>query len=258
MSNKNLHNNPIHDTLPGLTTVYQSKELTKRAFKGFDVMHNRLYLYVLLSFQSEIFKHLTQLEIDFDDNQYNDNILKIKIELNKIAFNRSDFQSAINAAKDLEDIKIQRKTIIDNQEFTYHSRLFDTVYEPVIINKKKCIYVDIKRDLYDDLIKKHFSKDNKLVFTTFYYEVCAHSRNKYLPKLYMLLSDSENRGFLPPISHVELAQILGIDFEVQKYYKQIKNFNARILEPIKKELYDTCKFMFNYTYIYQLYIYGSF
>lgn len=237
---------PIKETLPGLTTVYQSKVMTNKTFKGFDVLHNRLYLYVLFHFRNEIYKNITQLELDFNDNN-NNNILQIKIELNQIAYSRKDYQKVINAAKDLSYILISQNKIIENEEHEYEARLFDKVYIPKEKYKKKHILVDIEKNLYNDLIKKHI-ENGKLVYTKFYYEVCAQSRNRYLPKLYMLLSDSESRGFMPPISHFKLASVLGIDLEINKSYMQIKNFNSRILEPIKKELYNKCKFMFNYSF----------
>lgn len=242
--------NLLKDSLPGLTRIYQSKILSakieKGLFHGFGTYHNRLYLYVLNRYQNLIKNALFQTELAFSNTD--PNILRIDVPLCEIGKSRSNYKDVVAAAKDIENLIISRTTYFENDDvqYQYDTRIFDTVYKPMTVNKKSILRIDIKRSLFNDLIQKQIDlKTNKPLYVSFIYEVALNSDNKYLPKLYIFLSDWVNLGF-KKISMNELLVILGIDVLKHTSYAKPKYLNQKILEPIKKELYDKCKFFFNY------------
>lgn len=254
MSVKNLPENPdnkrLNDSLPGITQLYQSKLLSKKIeqgmFNGFGVYHNRLYLYVLSNYQEHIKNaFFGQTEIPFAEDD--PNLLRVSVPLNEIG-NRPYYKEIINAAKDIENILITRKTYFDNDEaqYMYDTRLFDTVYQPITVNRKSVLRIDIKKSLFQDLIAKQIDdKSGKPLFTSFIYEVAKSSDNKYLPKLYIFLSDWVSLG-RKRISMADLLVILGIDTVKNPSFKRYSYLNQKVINPIKTELYALCKFFFNY------------
>lgn len=242
--------NLIKDSLPGLTKIYQSKLLSEKIekglFHGFGTYHNRLYLYVLNSYQNHIKNAFFQTELNFNDSDAN--LLRIDVPLCEIGKARNSYKDIISAAKDIENLILSRTTYFENDstEYQYDTPIFDTVYKPITINKRSILRIDIKKSLFNDLI--HITLDPKTkkpLFTSFVYEVALNSDNKYLPKLYIFLSDWVNLGHRR-ISMKDLLVILGIDTNKHPSYIKPKYLNQKVMEPIKKELYAMCKFFFNY------------
>jgi len=231
-------------SLPALTKIYHSTKLNTSSFQGFDIVHNRLLVYAISYYQNEIKGMISgQLKIDFKNAE---KYLKIPIYLNEIVNSRKGYVDVINSAKELEDFKIEQNVFIDDIEYKTRTRIFNQVYEPVIINKKSAIYVDINRSLFEEIVNVFYNNTTAL-YTSYYKEVVMKTQNRYLPKMYWFLSSNEKLG-KRKIAFENLIDLLGVDREKNKTYTQIGRFNERVLKPIQKELYETCKFFFSFTF----------
>lgn len=232
------------NNLAGLTTVYQSNKISNKKFKGFSVIHNRLFLYIIQYYQNYIKNAINQqLSIAFDsiDKDY----LEIPIELNKIVSQPNKYKDIYLAAQDILDQKISRNVQRNDEVFIATSHIFTEVLEPVIKNRKSVMYVIINKSIFKEILDVF--DNGKLGYTQYYFEVAFNSRNKYLPKLYQYLASYENLG-KKRISQNNLLELLGIDVSVTPTFKNISEINKKILEPIKKDLYSNAKFFFNYSW----------
>lgn len=239
-------------TLPVLTKVYHSSQLNKKNFKGFDVIHNRLLTSAIKNFQEEIKGIINrQIEINFDF--VDSTKLKFPIFLDEIVKGRQHYKDIIKSAKDLEEVKVMRYEKIDGKEYSTEVRIFSQVWQPTKINKKSAIYVAVDKELFKSIADVYYANAISPSYIGYYYEVVMQSRNKYLPKLYWVLSqfstsDKNKKGGLYRISHLKLLEIMGIDSAKNQSYLDVGQFNRRILKPIQKELYETCKFYFSYSF----------
>jgi hypothetical protein len=231
-------------SLPAMTKIYHSTKLNSQSFKGFDIIHNRLLVYAISYYQNEIKGMINgQIKIDFKNP---DKYLKIPIYLNEIVNSRKGYSDVIESAKELEEFKVEQNVFIDEIEYKTRTRIFNQVYEPIIVNKKSAIYVDINRSLFEEIVNVFYNNSTAL-YTSYYKEVIMKTQNRYLPKMYWFLSSNEKLG-KRKIAFNDLIDLLGIDRATNETYTKIGRFNERVLKPIQKELYETCKFFFSFTF----------
>jgi hypothetical protein len=241
---------PQTTLLPVLTKVYHSTKLNESNFKGFDVIHNKLFVTAISHFQDEIVKSLHgQQHINFDD--FDNSKLKIPIYLNEIVAQPSAYEAVYLAAKQMEELKVEQIRMIDNVENVAEIRVFAEVWKPTKLKKKSIITVVVDKIFFKEMADVFYKDPAKAYYLQYYKEVVMKSKNKYLPKLYWTLTQftpkKENGGFFIK-SMSELLEIIGIDPTITPSYLEPKNLNSRVLNPIKTELYSTCGFYFTYTF----------
>lgn len=231
-----------------LTKVKQSRIISQRTYPNFTALHYKLLVYTIKKFQDDIKNSMNakQLVLNFDEKE--NEIVKIPILLKEFTSSRKEYKKIFEVAKDLKKTDFPKQKIeINGALFSYEPSVFVEVYEPVIVNKASVIYVDIRQQLYKDIVNVFFQGE-KALYTEYYYEIIMNNQNKYLPKLYWFLCDNAKLGSRK-ISFYDLAKEIGCNLEQNPSYKKdISLFNSNIINPIRDDLYSQCKFYFNYTY----------
>lgn len=229
--------------LPGATEIYQSNRITNGKFSGFNNLHIKILIHTIKQLQAAIKTSMSggnwkQLDM-FDNSQ--EGVYRIPLYLSEI--DRSDrYKDVIQAGMELQTLQIKFKSTIDNRTFNTVAGLFARWHEPVKVNGKSVVYIDILKDVAAEIIEIDKRLDGKPIqFTKYLYEVAMSSKSKYTAKMYMILSSWKSKGGFR-ITLNELRQQLGLE---ENEYAEFKNFKTRILIPIQKDLEKKSDCWFN-------------
>lgn len=229
--------------LPGATEIYQSNRITNARFRGFNNLHTKILIHTIKQLQDAIKMSMSggdwrQMDM-FNNNS--EGVYRIPLYLSEI--DRPDkYKDVVQAGMELQTLQVKLKSTIDNKVFNTRAGLFARWHEPIKVNGKSVVYIDILKDVAAEIIEIDKRLDGKpVLFTKYLYEVAMSSRSKYTAKMYMILSSWKTKGGFR-ITLNELRQQLGIE---ENEYVEFKNFKTRILIPVQKDLEKKSDCWFN-------------
>src|ERR1019366_3664049 len=256
--------------LPGnsQTVLYQSNRISEGKYKGFTLMQWKVFVTIIKGLQKEILMSMNNEDFtQLDLFKKNSEVIEIGFPLSDIT-THDRFKEAIESADKLGDIKVQFKDL-KREGYLNRASLFAAMSTQTKISGKSYIFVTMLKKVADQIIQIDTSTeiikplialhDGSIVpavvktkpkyFTTYLYEVVMTAKCVYTPKMYMLISSWKSKGGFRR-SYEWLREQLGVSNDRDDKgnyieYPEFKNFKAKILIPIQRDLEKKSDCWFN-------------
>lgn len=229
--------------MPGdMTNLYVGNHIIEARY-NYNLIQERIFNHIIWYCQQYIDlvkKGAPIVQLGLFSEFVSDNEIKVPIKMNHIG--KPDIYDHIReSCRDMREITVETK-VKDKQGITWKvwDGLINRIEEVEDKKRSNIIYAVISKSVAEMLISIQVrSKINDkgepvmepINFTTFRYEICMSSKNKYTARLYKIISGYKNRLFVK-VSVDDLRIALGLGAK----YKDSEALKRRILKPVMEEL----------------------
>jgi len=217
-----------------MATMYIGNHIIDARY-NYSLIQERIFNHIIFYCQQYIDqakKGMPVLQLGLFNDMANDNEIKIPIKLNHIA-KPDAYDHVRQSCKDMREVTVMTKTK-DQYGHTWKQwdGLINRIEENTSSHRSNVLIATISKPVAEMLINIDRKNDGTPInYTTFKYEICMSSKNKYTSRIYKILSSWKKR-LSKTMTFDELRQAL----ELGNRYKDSEAIKRRILKPVMEEL----------------------
>ncbi len=217
-----------------MTQLYLGNHVIEARY-NYSLIQERIFNHIIFYCQqyiAQVKAGVPVMQLDLFNNLINDNEIKVPIMLKHIAAPDA-YDHVRESCKNMREVTVMTK-VKDKYGSTWKvwDGLINRIEESTTGTRSNMMIATISKSVAEMLVNIDRRSDGTPInYTTFKYEICMSSKNKYTPRIYKILSGWKNR-----ISKTITVEELRVALELGRRYKDSEALKRRILRPVMEEL----------------------
>jgi hypothetical protein len=229
---------------PKGTTLQISNHVINARY-NYSLIQERIFNYLIYHCQQYIKavrEGMPVLQLQLFDDLDSNNQINIVIPLNQISA-PCDYPNVRDSLVKMREVTVSvRYKDQKGHLWRDYTGVIDSFSMPEGKERSNYVIAKMRKDVAEMLVSmdRRSSDGVPINFTSFKYEVCMSSKNKYTPRIYKLIASWKNKGGF----YITLDE-LRIMLDLKNKYKDVEAIKRRILRPVQEELQQNGDCWFN-------------